>query len=60
MPMNLTGTPSIALPSGFSPEGLPYAIQFAGRRLSEPLLFRLSHACEQATPWHNRHPAVDA
>ena len=60
MPMDLAGTPSITLPSGFSPEGLPYAIQFAGRHLSEPLLFRLAHAYEQATPWHSRHPAVDA
>ena len=60
MPMNLAGTPSITLPSGFSPGGLPYAIQFAGRRLSEPLLVRMAHAYEEASPWHNRHPAVDA
>jgi len=60
MPMNLAGTPSITLPSGFSPDGLPYAIQFAGRRLSEPLLCRLAHAFEDATPWHKRHPLVDA
>lgn len=60
MPMNLAGTPSITLPSGFSAEGLPYAIQFAGRRLSEPLLCRLANAYEQATSWHSRLPAVDA
>jgi amidase len=60
MPMNLAGTPAICLPSGFSPEGLPYSIQFAGRRLSEPLLCRVAHAYEQATSWHTRHPAVEA
>jgi amidase len=59
MPMNLAGTPAICLPSGFSPEGLPYSIQLAGRRLSEPLLCRLAHAYEQATSWHMRHPAVE-
>jgi amidase len=60
MPMNLAGTPAICLPSGFSPTGLPYSIQFAGRRLSEPLLCRIAHAYEQATSWHTRHPALDA
>jgi amidase len=58
MPMNLAGTPAICLPSGFSAEGLPYSIQFAGRRLSEPTLCRLAYAYEQATKWHTRHPAV--
>lgn len=58
MPMNLAGTPSICLPSGFSPEGLPYSVQFAGRRLSEPTLCRIASAYEQATKWHARHPNV--
>lgn len=56
LPMNLAGTPSICLPSGFSPQGLPYSIQFAGRRLSEPALCRVAHRYEQATSWHSRHP----
>ena len=47
-PMNLAGTPGICLPSGFSPEGLPYSIQFVGRRLSEPVLCRIAYAYEQA------------
>ena len=58
VPMNLAGTSAICLPSGFSAEGLPYSIQFAGRRLSEPTLCRLAYAYEQATKWHTRHPAV--
>ncbi len=60
MPMNLAGTPAICLRSGFSPAGLPYSIQFAGRRLSEPLLCRIAHAYEQATTWHTRHPSLEA
>jgi amidase len=59
MPMDLAGTPGICLPSGFSKDGLPYSIQFAGRRLSEPMLCRIAHAYEQATNWHTRHPTVD-
>ena len=58
VPMNFAGTPAICLPSGFSPEGLPYSIQFAGRRLSEGLLCRVAGAFEQATTWHQRHPNV--
>lgn len=59
-PVDMAGTPAICLPSGFSPEGLPYSIQFVGRRLSEPVLCRIAHAYEQATSWHDRHPNVDA
>jgi len=59
MPMNLAGVPAICLPSGFSPDGLPYSIQFTGRRLSEPTLCRIAHAYEQATDWHMRHPMIE-
>jgi amidase len=58
MPMNLAGTPAICVPSGFSAEGLPYGIQFAGRRLSEATLCRIAHAYERATSWNQRHPDV--
>lgn len=57
-PMDLAGTPAICLPSGFSPIGLPYSLQLAGRRLSEPLLCRIVAAYEQATRWHERHPTI--
>ncbi len=57
-PMDLAGTPALCLPSGFSPDGLPYSIQFAGRALSEALLCRIAAAYEQATGWHERHPPV--
>jgi len=59
MPMDLAGTPAICLPSGFSSDGLPYSIQFAGRRLGEGTLCRIAHAYEEATNWHLRHPPGD-
>jgi amidase len=59
MPMDLAGVPAICLPSGSSPDGLPYSIQFTGRRLSEAVLCRIAYAYEQATPWHRRHPDVN-
>jgi len=60
MPMDLVGVPAICLPCGASVDGLPYSIQFTGRRLSEALLCRVAYAYEQATDWHNRHPQVQA
>ena len=60
MPMDLAGVPAICLPSGFSSDGLPYSIQFSGRRLSEPKLCRIAHGYEKATQWHTRHPKVEA
>jgi amidase len=59
MPMNFAGTPAICLPSGFSPDGLPYSIQFTGRRLSEPFLCRVAAAYENVTNWHSRRPPLD-
>jgi amidase len=58
MPMDLAGVPAICLPCGFAPEGVPYSIQFTGRRLSEGMLCRIAQAYEQATSWNDRHPMV--
>jgi amidase len=60
MPMDLAGVPAICVPCGFSPEGLPYSLQFTGRRLSEAMLCRVAYAYEQATDWRRRHPPVQA
>jgi Asp-tRNA(Asn)/Glu-tRNA(Gln) amidotransferase A subunit family amidase len=58
MPLDLARVPAICLPCGFSADGLPYSIQFSGRRLSESMLCRIAYAYEQATEWHTRHPSV--
>lgn len=58
MPMDLAGVPAICLPCGFAAEGVPYSIQFTGRRLSEAMLCQIAHAYEHATNWHNLHPNV--
>jgi amidase len=60
MPQDLAGVPAICLPCGFSAEGLPYSLQFTGRRLSEAMLCRVAYSYEQATEWHNHHPSVQA
>lgn len=58
IPADFAGTPTLTAPCGFSESGVPYAIQFLGKRLSEATLCRVGHAYEQATEWHERHPSV--
>ena len=58
VPFDFNGAPTLSLPCGRSSAGLPLSIQFVGKHLSEPLLCRVGHAYEQATPWQALHPPV--
>jgi amidase len=58
IPADFAGTPTLTVPCGFSDATVPYALQFMGRRLSEGTLLRLGQAYEEATGWHERHPAI--
>jgi amidase len=58
MPFDLTGSPTITLPGGFTKRGLPIGFQLAGPDLSEDLLCRAGFAFQQVTDWHTRHPDV--
>ena len=57
-PFNVTGHPALALPIGFSHAGLPLSLQIIGRYWDEATVFRVAHAYEQATAWHDRHPEL--
>jgi len=57
-PFNLTGSPTLALPCGFSSSGLPLSFQLSGRAFEEGMVLRVGHAYEQATAWHTRRPPV--
>jgi aspartyl-tRNA(Asn)/glutamyl-tRNA(Gln) amidotransferase subunit A len=57
-PFNITGSPTLALPCGFSSTGLPLSLQLAGRPFEEALVLRVGHAYEQETEWHTRRPPV--
>jgi amidase len=57
-PHSLTGYPTLSLPCGISPEGIPLSLQLIGHPLAEALLCRVGHAYERATDWHRRHPPV--
>jgi Asp-tRNA(Asn)/Glu-tRNA(Gln) amidotransferase A subunit family amidase len=56
MPFNVTGQPAIAIPAGFTPDGLPLSIQIVGHNWQEARVYRIAHAYEQATGWGKRRP----
>lgn len=56
-PFDMSGSPTITLPGGFTDAGMPVAFQFVARHFDEALLVRAGVAFQQATSWHQRHPA---
>ncbi len=59
-PFNVTGSPAIAVPAGFSKEGLPLGIQIAGAPYNEATVYRVGAAYEAATAWTAQHPMLPA
>ncbi len=57
-PTNYLGLPGLAVPAGFSDDGLPISFQLMGRPFSEALLFRAAHLYQQETDWHTRVPNI--
>ena len=56
---NLAGNSGLSLPCGFAENPkLPIGMQLLGPALGEPTLFRIAHAYEQATHWHQQKAAI--
>jgi aspartyl-tRNA(Asn)/glutamyl-tRNA(Gln) amidotransferase subunit A len=54
---NLTGTPALSIPCGFTRDGRPIGLQLQGNHFSEARLLEIAHRFQQATDWHARAPA---
>jgi aspartyl-tRNA(Asn)/glutamyl-tRNA(Gln) amidotransferase subunit A len=54
-----SNVPALALPMGFSGQGLPLSLQVVGRPFDEATVYRIGHAFEQSTPWHTHHPDLE-
>lgn len=55
----ILGFPAMALPAGFTVDGVPVGIELMTRPFTEPQLFRLAFGYEQGTR-HRKPPALDA
>jgi len=57
-PFDMSGSPTLTLPGGFTKKGLPLSFQLVGRHLDEALLVQAGHAYQQVTDWHRYHPKL--
>jgi Asp-tRNA(Asn)/Glu-tRNA(Gln) amidotransferase A subunit family amidase len=55
---NLTGHPSVTLPSGFSDEGTPVSISFVGKLWGEAEMLRVAMAWQDSTSFHRERPPM--
>ena len=56
--ISIVENPSICVPSGYTPEGLPVGLQIVGRHREEFSVLQLAYAFEQATKGAHRRPAI--
>jgi aspartyl-tRNA(Asn)/glutamyl-tRNA(Gln) amidotransferase subunit A len=56
--LNYLGLPGLAVPCGFSANGLPVGQQLIGPPFSEDLLFEVGHAYQRETEWHTKAPLI--
>ncbi|HEU5253497.1 MAG TPA: amidase [Solirubrobacterales bacterium] len=58
VPWNHLGNPAMAVPAGFSPEGMPLSFQVIGRRGEEATLLSLAAQLEAERPWADARPPI--
>ncbi len=58
-PINFLGLPSLAVPAGFTDNGLPVGFQLVGQPFAEDVLFRVGDAYQGETDWHLQAPEIE-
>lgn len=58
VPWNHLGNPAMAVPAGFSAEGMPLSFQVIGRRGEEATLLSLAAQIEAERPWADSRPPI--
>ena len=57
-PANLLDGCALALPNGFSEQGLPSSLQIMCAGYEEALALRIGRAYQRETDWHTRRPSL--
>ena len=58
LPFNFAGVPSVSVPCGLNPSGLPIGLQIIGNHLGEALILRIAYAFETATEFCRLRPPL--
>ncbi|HEX7246744.1 MAG TPA: amidase [Actinomycetota bacterium] len=53
---NITGHPSLSVPAGVSPNGVPFGLQITGPRFADDMVLAVGAAWEAARPWPRSAP----
>ena len=55
---NIARQPSMSIPNGFDPEGLPTGLLISGAQWADAKVMRIAHAFQQATDFHTKRPPL--
>ncbi len=58
IPFDLTGSPAMSVPFGWTEDGLPIGVQIVGRHFDEPTLLKVGYALEGLHAPQRRRPPV--
>jgi aspartyl-tRNA(Asn)/glutamyl-tRNA(Gln) amidotransferase subunit A len=58
VPWDLTGSPAISVPFGWTSNGLPIGVQLVGRHLDEALLIKVASMIEETQMSVKKHPSL--
>ena len=59
IPFDLTGSPALSVPFGWSDDGLPIGVQIVGRHFDEENVLRVGMALERLRGEDTRTPRLD-
>ncbi len=55
---NVTGSPALSVPCGFTEAGLPIGLSIAGGSFAEATVLRVAAGYQRVTEWHRRRPGL--